>query len=105
MSSETTGKSCSATTQQSKSPDYDLAALQYAEEIGVIEYQVNGRYMEYWTFYGRSEGWYFVRYDLETKQKVFRGANIPWDDSLPEPIIPAFLLSETGATKYNYMQG
>lgn len=100
MSSETTGKSCSATIQQSESPDYDLAALKYAEKIGVTEYRVNGWYMEYWTFYGKSEGWYFVRYDLDAGREVFRGANIPWDNE-----IPAFLVAPGGGLLYNYMQG
>lgn len=76
-------------------------ALVYAEKIGVYEYKVNGNLMEYWSFYG-SEGWYFIRYDLDLGKEVFRGANIPWDASLEKPI-PAFLHS--GGTAYNYMQG
>lgn len=75
------------------------AALHYAEEIGVYEYQVNGKYMEYWSFYG-SEGWYFVRYDLEQGKEVFRGANIPFVDNL----IPMFLRNGD-ALKYNYLEG
>ena len=74
-------------------------ALVRAEEIGVIEYKVNGSLMEYWSFYG-SEGWYFIRYDLELEKEVFRGANIPWNG-----VIPAFLMTKTGATLYNYMEG
>ena len=76
-------------------------ALVYAENIGVYEYKVNGNLMEYWSFYG-SEGWYFIRYDLDLGKEVFRGANIPWDGSLEKPI-PAFLHS--GGTVYNYMTG
>lgn len=76
-------------------------ALKYAESRGIYEYEVNGRRMEYWTFYG-TEGWYFVRYNLETKEEEFRGANIPWDE---DARIPKFLLAESGATKYNYMVG
>lgn len=103
MSSETTGKSCSATTRQTELSGYELEALKHAEEIGVIEYKVNGHVMEYWSFYG-SEGWYFVRYNLVSKKEIFRGANIPWDPGLPQPT-PAFLMTERGATLYNYMQG
>ena len=76
-------------------------ALKHAEEIGVYEYKVNGKYMEYWSFYGH-EGWYFVRYDLEAGKEVFRGANIPWDDNAG---IPAFLRGGNGSTLYNYMEG
>ena len=82
--------------------DWKHEALVYAEKIGVYEYKVNGQYMEYWSFYGQGEGWYFVRYDLEAGKEVFRGANIPWDDKAG---IPAFLLTEEGATLYNYMEG
>ena len=75
-------------------------AIVRAEKIGVYEYKVNGKYMEYWSFYG-SEGWYFVRYDLDEDKEVFRGANIPFRDG----VIPKFLLSDSGATLYNYMTG
>lgn len=76
-------------------------ALKHAEDIGVYEYKVNGKYMEYWSFYGH-EGWYFVRYDLEAGKEVFRGANIPWE---PDEKIPAFLIAANGGTMYNYMEG
>lgn len=102
MSSETMGRLSSATVEQNEK-DYDLEALKHAEEIGVIEYRVNGSLMEYWSFFG-SEGWYFIRHDLDKKKDIFRGANIPWDSSLPQPI-PAFLMTEHGSTLYNYMQG
>lgn len=69
----------------------------------MIEYKVNGNLMEYWSFYGQ-EGWRFVRYDLDKKVEVFRGAAIPWDANLENPI-PAFLRTETGATLYNYLCG
>lgn len=82
--------------------DWETEALKYAESIGVYEYKVNGRFIEYWTFYGKSEGWYFIRYDLREKCERFRGANIPWDD---EATIPAFLRTESDATKYNYATG
>ena len=83
------------------SPGYKELALKRAEEIGVYEYRVNGKYMEYWSFYG-NEGWYFVRHDLDEGKDVFRGANIPWID---DNVIPAFLKTDDGATKYNYMTG
>ena len=104
MSSETTDKSSSATARQTELSGYELEALKHAEEIGVLEWKVNGNIMEYWSFFGQGEGWYFVRHDLDKKKDVFRGANIPWDSSLPQPI-PAFLMTERGATLYNYMQG
>lgn len=81
--------------------DWQHDALVYAERIGVYEYKVNGKYMEYWSFYGE-EGWYFVRYDLEAAKETFRGANIPWE---PDEKIPAFLLTSDGGTLYNYMEG
>lgn len=80
---------------------YAAKALKRAEAIGVYEYNVNGRFMEYWSFFG-SEGWYFVRHDLDKGEDVFRGANIPFGEDSP---IPAFLLTKTGATLYNYMVG
>ena len=83
--------------------DLEHKALVRAEKIGVYEYKVNGSLMEYWSFYG-SEGWYFIRYDLENEKEVFRGANIPYDDSLKDRV-PAFLRSPEGSTLYNYMQG
>jgi hypothetical protein len=84
--------------------DWEAEALKYAESIGVYEYKVNGRFIEYWTFYGQSEGWYFVRYDLREKRERFRGANIPWDSDVCLPA-PGFLRTKGGATKYNYMVG
>lgn len=78
---------------------WEHLALRYAESIGVYEYEVNDHFIEYWSFFG-NEGWYFIRYDLEAGKEVFRGANIPWDG-----LIPRFLLTESGATKYNYLEG
>jgi len=75
-------------------------ALIHAEYIGVYEYSVSGTIMEYWSFYGQNEGWFFVRYDLQAGREIFRGANIPWMGFIPE-----FLKTETGATRYNYMCG
>ena len=81
----------------------ELRAIARAEEIGVYEWKMNGKLMEYWSFFG-SEGWYFIRYDLELEKEVFRGANIPWDGSLSNPV-PAFLVADGGGLLYNYMQG
>ena len=80
--------------------EYEQKAVERAEKIGVYEFEVNGKYMEYWSFFG-SEGWYFVRHDLDQGRDVFRGANIPWDTTMG---VPAFLLDEDG-THYNYMTG
>lgn len=82
--------------------DFAAKAVNYAESIGVYEYELNGKYIEYWAFFGRHEGWYFVRYDLEKQETAFRGANIPWDDDAQ---IPKFLLRPNGCTRYNYMVG
>ena len=87
--------------EEKKASEFEQKALVHAEKIGVYEYKVNGSLMEYWSFYGR-EGWYFIRYDLENEKEVFRGANIPWDESLKDRV-PAFLYN--GGTLYNYMQG
>jgi len=84
--------------------EYEKKALRHAENIGIIEYQVNGNVMEYWSFFGQSEGWYFVRYDLDAEKDVFRGANIPFSGDLKNPI-PAFLQTPNGGLLYNYMQG
>ena len=83
---------------------YEKKALLRAEQIGVMEYQVNGSTMEYWSFFGQSEGWCFIRYDLKAKREIFRGANIPWDARIRHPI-PMFLRTDTGALKYNYICG
>ena len=82
-----------------KEKDWEHIALVYAESIGIYEYEINDHFMEYWSFYG-NEGWYFIKYDLEDGKEVFRGANIPW-----EGLIPKFLLTESGSTKYNYLVG
>lgn len=83
--------------------DYEEKALRRAENIGLYEYKVNGKYMEYWSFYD-SEGWYFVRIDLDEMREVFRGANIPWNGDKKHGI-PAFLISKTGGLLYNYNIG
>ena len=83
--------------------DYGEKALRRADEKGIIEYTVNGNLMEYWSFYD-GEGWYFVRYDLDREEEVFRGANIPFRPSLKIPI-PAFLRAPSGGLLYNYNIG
>ena len=82
--------------------DWEAEALRRAEDIGVYQYSVNDRFMEYWSFFGKAEGWYFIRYDLGLEKEVFRGANIPWD---AEARIPAFLKTKDGSTLYNYLEG
>lgn len=83
---------------------YEAKAIRYAEEHGIVEYEVNGYMMEYWTFYGKSEGWMFVRVDLDSGKEAFRGANIPWDSKMTDPI-PKFMKNDKGWLKYNYMEG
>lgn len=104
---ESVGRDMSGSTflvkERDRKAELEHKALLRAEEIGVIEYMVNGNLMEYWSFFG-SEGWYFIRYDLDLGKEVFRGANIPWDPSLVSPV-PAFLVAKGGGLLYNYMQG
>lgn len=81
--------------------DWKSEAIKRAETIGVYDYAVNDRFMEYWSFFGKKEGWYFIRYDLGRGKEVFRGANIPWDG---EAQVPSFLKTAEGEPKYNYME-
>ena len=90
--------------EEPKEESYETKALKYVEEHGIVEYDVNGYMLEYWTFYGRSEGWRFVRVDLDSGKEVFRGADIPWDSKMTDPV-PRFLKNDKGYLKYNYMQG
>jgi hypothetical protein len=84
-----------------KAESYADKALRYAETVGIIEYQVNGNLMEYWSFFS-GEGWYFIRRDLDKEEDVFRGAHIPF---IPEMGVPSFLKTNGGATLYNYNIG
>ena len=81
--------------------DYKEKALRYAEEHGMYEYKVNGKYMEYWSLY--SDGFHFYRVDLDTEAWEEAGA-IAWDVQEGKPV-PAFLKTETGTTLYNYYCG
>lgn len=83
---------------------YETKAIRYAEEHGIVEYEVNGYMMEYWTFYGKHDGWRFVRVDLDSGKEAFRGADIPWDSRMTDPI-PKFMKNDKGWLKYNYMEG
>lgn len=77
-------------------------ALHYAEEHGIIEYEVNKEYMEYWSLY--DDGFHFYRVDLNTNEKS-HVCHLEWYKSEGYPI-PAFLLTEVkGFTKYNYYEG
>ena len=81
--------------------DWNHKALLYAEKIGIYEYAVSGTIMEYWSFYGESEGWIYVQYDLAEEKEIFRGGNIPWSGFIPERLKDP----GTGAPRYNYMCG
>lgn len=78
--------------------DYNQKALLCAEEHGLYEYKVNGKYMEYWSLY--PDGFHFYRVNLDTQVWELAGS-IPWKRQDGKPV-PVFLLTETGATKYNY---
>ena len=82
-------------------PTYKDRALRHAESIGVYEYKVNGKYMEYWSLF--YDGFYFYRYDIEADNTTVI-CHLPWRKEEGFPV-PAFLLSETGATLYNYLVG
>ena len=77
-------------------------AIHYAEEHGIIEYNVNKEYMEYWSLY--EDGFHFYRVDLNSDLKEHL-CHIEWHKEEEYPI-PAFLLTEVqGFTKYNYFEG
>lgn len=80
--------------------DYKHKALLRAEQLGIYEYSVNGHLMEYLSFFGQEEGWIYVVYDLETNTEIYRGKAFPWLG-----FIPYWLKTESGATRYNYMEG
>lgn len=80
---------------------YAGLALRYAETHGIYEYKVNGSYMEYWSLY--ENGFYFYRVNLDTNGKL-QLCHLEWYKSDGYPI-PAFLMTDTGATKYNYFEG
>lgn len=79
----------------------DLARRR-AEQIGVYEYKVNGKFMEYWSFFS-GEGFRFIQFNLLTGEERREGF-IPWrrEDGIP---VPAFLKSASGTTLYNYNVG
>lgn len=81
--------------------DYNQKALTYAEQHGIYEYKVNEKYMEYWSLY--DEGFYFRRVNLDTFDYM-QVCHLEWhkEDGIP---VPAFLKTESGATKYNYFCG
>ena len=80
--------------------DIAYEALVHAENIGVYEYKIVGNYMKYWSFYG-DEGFFCKLYNVYTgdTKVVMR---IPWRG---KDKIQGFLMTETGATKYNYFEG
>ena len=80
-------------------------ALRYAEKHGIYEYTVNEKVMEYWSLY--EDGFDFYRVHLDTDGSEGRReheCHIDWHKNDGTPI-PAFLVTETGATKYNYFCG
>lgn len=81
--------------------DYNRIALCHAEDIGVYEYKVNGKYMEYWSMF--DEGFYFFRTDLDTFERT-EVCFLHWEKDEGFPV-PAFLLTSEGFTKYNYFCG
>ena len=82
--------------------DMSEEALRYAESIGVYEYEVQGQYMEYWSFF-TGEGFRFIRRNLITDEED-RETLIPWTPDCCWPT-PRFLRTEYGATRYNYNVG
>lgn len=79
---------------------YAEKALRYAENYGIIEYAVNGSIMEYLSFYGQDEGWWYIAIDLESMREIYREKAFPWLGW-----IPYWLKAENGGLKYNYMEG
>lgn len=78
--------------------DYDKMALARVEKIGVDVYEVNGKYLEYWSYFG-TEGFYFVRHDLDSGKDVLR------KQCIPDGMVPRFLCDGELRPKYNYMKG
>lgn len=76
-------------------------ALRYAETHGVIEYNVNKEFMEYWSLY--DDGFRFIRIDLNTSDRE-EVCHLPWNKEDGYPI-PSFLMTSYGTTKYNYFEG
>ena len=76
------------------------AAIRYAETIGVYEFKVKWPEIRYWSFFG-TEGWWFVRHNLVTGDET-RKLRVKWKGY---GIVPKFLLTPGGATKYNYFTG
>lgn len=81
---------------------FESLALRHAEKIGVYQYKVNGRYMEYWSLF--DEGFYFFRTDLDTLERE-EVCHIPWNKNDGTPI-PAFLQTDVmKSALYNYFVG
>ena len=57
--------------------EYQKKALTYAENHGIIEYDVNGKLMEYMSFYGQDEGWWYVVVDLDSMREIHRAQAFP----------------------------
>ncbi len=82
--------------------DMTHPALVYAEHHGIYEYEVNGLWIEYWSFFN-GEGFRFIRHHLITGEEN-RDVLIPWTSQDGYPV-PKFLMSENGGCRYNYNCG
>jgi len=80
--------------------EYQEKALTFAENHGIIEYDVNGHLMEYLSFYGQDEGWWYVVVDLESMREIHRAQAFPWLG-----FVPYWLKAPNGGLRYNYMEG
>lgn len=80
---------------------YAEKALRYAENHGIIEYGVNGSVMEYLSFYGQDEGWWYIAIDLESMREIYRGKAFPWLGWIPYWL----KAQDNGGLLYNYMEG
>lgn len=81
--------------------DKDQYAVLVAEEKGIYEYDRNGDWLEYWSYFG-GEGYRFIQYDMLTGNE-FRDGFIPIpaaDTFVDGRPIPKFLRGH-----YNYNCG
>lgn len=83
--------------------DYAQKALIYAEQHGIIEYDVNGSIMEYMIFYGPAEGWVYVAVELDREEpmEIVRETAFGWHGWIPYWLMKA----SNGGLRYNYMEG
>lgn len=77
--------------------DMNQYAILVAEHLGIYEFDVNGDWIEYWSFFS-GEGFVFVQYDMVTGRE-FRDGFIPITFGTERPM-PKFL-----GHHYNYRCG